>query len=80
MLRNKVTDIVPCRVAEVRPGPVSANLEITFDDGYDLWKSWLPALSVGGRRSIKVGDRATVYLASSFVVRADINGRLYWSL
>ena len=44
MLRNKVTDIVPCRVAEVRPGPVSADLEITFDDGRALWKSWLPPL------------------------------------
>jgi len=80
MLRNEVTDIVSCRVVEVRPGPLSDNLEITFDDGHGaLWTSWLPALSVGGRRSIKVGDRATVYLASSFVVRADINGRLYWS-
>ncbi len=80
MLRNEVTEIVPCRVLAVRPGPISTDLEITFDAGHDhLWTSWLPALSVGGRRSIKVGDRATVYLASSFVVRADINGRLYWS-
>jgi hypothetical protein len=76
MLRNKVTDIVPCRVVEVRPGPDSADLAITFDDGHALWTSWLPALSFGGRRSIKVGDYATVYLASSFVVRADINYRL----
>ena len=49
MLRNKVTDIVSCRVAEVRPGPVSADLEITFDDGRALWKSWLPALRACGR-------------------------------
>lgn len=80
MLRNEVTEIVPCRVVAVRPGPISTDLQITFDDGHDhLWTSWLPALSFGGRRSIKVGDYATVYLASSFVVRADINYRLYWS-